>query len=52
MIECARAAIKKDFHLEEFYLKLRCKRGKRKAPNSCCEKIGLVCVLDAEAESH
>ncbi len=29
MIECARAAIKKDPRLKEFYLKLRCKRGEK-----------------------
>ena len=31
MIECARVAIRKDPHLKEFYVKLRHKRGEKKA---------------------
>jgi hypothetical protein len=39
MIECARAAIKKDPHLREFYLKLRHKRGEKKALIAVARKL-------------
>jgi transposase len=39
MIECARAAIKKDPHLKEFYLKLRRKRGEKKALIAVARKL-------------
>jgi transposase len=39
MIECARAAIKKDPHLKGFYAKLRHKRGERKALMAIARKL-------------
>ena len=39
MIECARAAITKDRHLREFYLKLRHKRGEKKALIAVARKM-------------
>jgi transposase len=39
MIECARGAIKKDPHLKEFYLKLRHKRGEKKALIAVARKL-------------
>src|SRR5579875_33244 len=39
MIECARAGIKKDPHLKEFYLKLRHKRGEKKALIAVARKL-------------
>ena len=39
MIECARVAVRKDPHLKEFYLKLRRKRGERKALIAVARKM-------------
>ncbi len=39
MIECARVAIRKDPHLKEFYVKLRHKRGERKALIAVARKM-------------
>ena len=39
LVECARAAIRKDPHLKEFYLKLKHKRGERKALIAVARKM-------------
>jgi transposase len=39
MIECARVAVRKDPHLRDFYLKLRHKRGERKALVAVARKL-------------
>ena len=39
MIECARVAVRKDPHLKEFYLKLRHKRGEKKALIAVARKM-------------
>jgi transposase len=39
MIECARVAVRKDPHLKEFYLKLKHKRGERKALIAVARKM-------------
>ncbi len=39
MIECARAAVRNDQHLEEFYLKLKRKRGEKKALIAVARKM-------------
>ena len=39
MIECSRVAVRKDPHLNEFYLKLRHKRGERKALIAVARKM-------------
>ena len=40
LVECARVAVRKDPHLKEFYLKLRHKRGERKATIAVARKLG------------
>jgi transposase len=39
LVECARVAVRKDVHLKEFYLKLRRKRGERKALIAVARKM-------------
>jgi transposase len=39
LVECARVAVRKDAHLKEFYLKLRRKRGERKALIAVARKM-------------
>ena len=39
MIECARAAVRNDQHLEEFYLKLKRKREEKKALIAVARKM-------------
>ncbi|MHB8566826.1 MAG: transposase [Nitrososphaerales archaeon] len=39
LVECARAAAKKDSHLREFYLRLRGKRGEKKALIAVARKL-------------
>ena len=39
MIECARVAVRKDHYLKEFYLKLRHKRGEKKALIAVARKL-------------
>jgi transposase len=39
LVECARAAVRKDSHLKEFYLKLKHKRGERKALIAVARKM-------------
>jgi len=39
LVECARVAVRKDPHLKEFYLKLRRKRGERKALIAVARKM-------------
>lgn len=39
LVECARAAVKKDPHLREFYLRLRRKRGEKKALIAVARKL-------------
>ncbi len=50
MIECARAAVRNDQHLEGFYLKLKRKRGGEEGADSGGQEDGHLCVLDAEKE--
>jgi hypothetical protein len=39
MVECARVAVRKDTHLREFYLRLKTKRGERKALIAVARKM-------------
>ncbi len=39
MVECARVAVRRDPHLREFYLRLRHKRGERKALIAVARKM-------------
>ena len=49
--ECARVAIRKDPHLNEFYTRLRHKRGEKKA-HSGRQEAHLLRVLDAQEEHN
>ena len=46
LVECARAAVKKDPHLREFYLRLT-QEGREEGSDCCGKKITVVRVLDA-----
>jgi len=39
MVECARVAVRKDMHLREFYVRLRQKRGEKKALIAVARKM-------------
>jgi hypothetical protein len=38
-VECAAVAVRKDQHLNEFYTRLRCKRGERRARIAVARKL-------------